>query len=170
MTADAEAEGKVARRRGRLSRRRVSAHRTREHPEFGDSQGRHSTASVSGESLLSTRQHGARRTSSLPGNSRGTADVRWCRSQPTSDFRRSARHDAVEIRDQRLPKPTAAPEARAGTSERRGRGVYGSCEASSRRPPRRRRGGGFCLVGELRRPPESNFGGRLALGRVLLCP
>ena len=38
MTADAEAEGKVARRRGRLSRRRVSAHRAREHPEFGDNQ------------------------------------------------------------------------------------------------------------------------------------
>ena len=34
MTADAEAEGKVARRRGRLSRRRVSAHRARKHPEF----------------------------------------------------------------------------------------------------------------------------------------
>ena len=85
----------------------------------------------------------------------------------TSDFRRSARHDAVEFCSQRLPKPAAAPESRAGTSERRGRGVYGSCGTSSRRPPRRRRGGGFCLVGELRRPPDEDGGDFSASGSLV---
>ena len=156
MTADAEAEGKVARRRGRLSRRRAEPRRLRKQSELSDN--RVSTARRACPASRSYR----------PGNTaragrhqyRGIlAEQPTCAgaapSRPrTSDFRRSARHDAVEIRDQRLPKPTTAPEARAGTSERRGRGVYGSCGTSSRRPPRRRRGGGFCLVGELRRPPR----------------
>ena len=90
MTADAEAEGKVAGRRGRLSRRRASAHRVREQSEFGDTRGLDSTSSVPGEPLLSTWQRCARRSSSVPGISRGTADVRWCRSKPAArcGFRR----------------------------------------------------------------------------------
>ena len=125
MTADAEAEGKVARRRGRLSRRRVSAHRAREHPEFGDNQGLNISASVPSESLLSTRQHGARRTSSVPGKSRGTADVRWCRSQPAAHIGFSAlgaprrggdSRPALAPNPRRLPRHALAPARGAGAA------------------------------------------------------
>ena len=118
MTADAEAEGKVARRRGRLSRRRAEPRRLRKQSELSDN--RVSTARRACPASRSYRPGNAARAGhhrylgflAEQPTSAGAAPSR----PRTSDFRRSARPDTVDFCNQRLPKPVAAPEARAGTS------------------------------------------------------
>ena len=117
MTADAEAEGNVARRA--VSRADGSALTV------------HVSSRSSATSEVSTAWRACPASRSYrPGNTARAGRHQYrgiLAEQPTcagaapsrpraSDFRRSARHDAVKFCGQRLPKPVAAPEARAGTS------------------------------------------------------